>query len=483
MNARWCWMGASVTAALVVCAAVSAGEPASLVAHWEFEEGSGKIAYDSAGDHYGMIKGEPTWVQGALGQALHLNGVSDYVEVADDASLRPGHITISAWIKMDDLINHMMVISKGTYVGSSNEQYGVHVRIDGIYWRRAGMNIKRNSNNEPGYGWYRAYSKTLLEMNTWYLLTGTWDGASLRLYVNGVLEGQEWAPSGNIDNYPGGTVRIGRWRAGDEQRFHGCIDDVRIYNEALSAAEVTDLYLSNSLRYVAADGNDANPGNSPAQPFATIQKAIDVAKDGDTVLVYPGVYAEEVSFKGKAITVTSAGDAATIQSPGAFGVLFAGKEGSRSVLKNLIIKGSPDGVFIPGGTPTLRNLTIVSCGTGIKCLGGQPTVSNCILWDNTEADVAGCWIWYRCAERYFPAIGNISADPLFVDPAGGDYHLRSKAGRYRALDGAWIADKTTSPCLDAGDPADDWSFEPQPNGGRIDMGAHGGSPYTSKSAK
>ncbi len=94
--------------------------------------------------------------------------------------------------------------------------------------------------------------------------------------------------------------------------------------------------------------------------------------------------------------------------------------------------------------------------------------------------------------------GNIDADPCFVkpgywDPNGtpgdpnddifieGDYHLKSQAGRWDANSQTWVADGVTSPCIDAGDPNTAVADEPQPNGGRINMGAYGGTAEASKS--
>jgi hypothetical protein len=70
-------------------------------------------------------------------------------------------------------------------------------------------------------------------------------------------------------------------------------------------------------------------------------------------------------------------------------------------------------------------------------------------------------------------------DPLFVDPRGGDHHLSSERGRYWPAFKLWVLDEATSPCIDAGDPADSYLLERKPNGGRIDVGAYGGTPYAS----
>jgi hypothetical protein len=77
--------------------------------------------------------------------------------------------------------------------------------------------------------------------------------------------------------------------------------------------------------------------------------------------------------------------------------------------------------------------------------------------------------------------GGLPDNPLFADPANGDYHLLSRRGRYWPQHDVWVLDKVTSPCIDGGDPAVDPSGEPMPNGGRIDMGAYGGTPFASMS--
>ncbi|MEN6574866.1 MAG: right-handed parallel beta-helix repeat-containing protein [Phycisphaerales bacterium] len=94
--------------------------------------------------------------------------------------------------------------------------------------------------------------------------------------------------------------------------------------------------------------------------------------------------------------------------------------------------------------------------------------------------------------------GNLDADPCFADagywdPNGtlddpnddffveGDYHLKSEAGRWDPASESWVQDDVTSPCIDAGDPNSPIGDEPFPNGGRINMGAYGGTAEASKS--
>jgi len=228
----------------------------------------------------------------------------------------------------------------------------------------------------------------------------------------------------------------------------------------------------------AVSGDDNNDGLTLQKAFATIQKGIDTAEDGEVVLVYPGLYQEEINFLGKTITVQgvveSPAGGPVLQNPGDFAVSFYYGEGTDSILKNFIIRNSFMGVFIADSSPTISNLTIVNNKYGIEAYAdSQPDISNCILWNNTDGDLFGCRARYSCVER--GSEDDIMDDPLFVNPDNGDYHLRSERGRYWPEYDIWVLDKITSPCVDGGDPDTDTLNEPMPHGNRINIGAYGGT--------
>ncbi len=116
----------------------------------------------------------------------------------------------------------------------------------------------------------------------------------------------------------------------------------------------------------------------------------------------------------------------------------------------------------------------------------SPTVTNCILWNDSPQEI---WGWgpnpvftYSDVQGGWPGEGNIDADPLFADPANGDYHLKSQTGRWNPqTPGWWTQGDVTSPCIDAGNPNSDWSAELSPHGERINMGVYGGTSQASKS--
>jgi hypothetical protein len=141
----------------------------------------------------------------------------------------------------------------------------------------------------------------------------------------------------------------------------------------------------------------------------------------------------------------------------------------------------------------IENNTI--CGNSAKyggglCDCGRTTVRNCIVVGNS-ASVAGNQFHdfnppdadptFSCVEGWAGGTGNFDADPCFADADNDDYHLESQAGRWDSNSKNWVKDSVTSVCIDAGDPGSSIGWEPYPNGGRINMGAYGGTKEASKS--
>ena len=170
-------------------------------------------------------------------------------------------------------------------------------------------------------------------------------------------------------------------------------------------------------------------------------------------------------------------------------------------------------VFASGSDLSLANCTLADNrapeGESLAARWEPSTVEfhDCILYNggNEISDTASSTIAisYSNVRDGWPGTGNIDADPLFADggywdPNGtpddpnddfwvaGDYHLKSQAGRWlrddpEASSGRWTIDDVTSPCIDAGDPMSPIGLEPFPNGGRVNMGAYGGTIQASKS--
>jgi len=234
------------------------------------------------------------------------------------------------------------------------------------------------------------------------------------------------------------------------------------------------------------------------RPFDSIQEAIDLAKDEYTILVQPGVY-EKINFLGKAITVAGIEGAAVIEASPNNGsdsleldaVTFHTGEGPDSILKNFIIRNSALAISLNyGSSPTIQNLTIVDNEFGIAAYeDSNPDIKNCIFWNNRDGDLFQCAARYSCMEDKIQGQGNIYINPLFVDAANGDYHLKSEGWRWNDVGQSWTWDEVTSRCIDAGDPCSPLGNEPlriprDPNNEfginlRINMGAYGGTSQAS----
>jgi hypothetical protein len=237
------------------------------------------------------------------------------------------------------------------------------------------------------------------------------------------------------------------------------------------------------------EGRDSNSGLNKSNAFKTINRAVDLAFDGDIILVWPGVYREALEINDKALTLQSAAEAAVIAAPNqndftSYGVAFQ-NAGAGSVLRNFIITDCAiAGIYCDSALPTLVNLTVTGNQFGMEAWGAVPTVTSCIFWGNTDGDLnMNVRPRYSCLQQRRPLDAenhNISTDPLFADPANGDYHLQSENGRYVAGN-SHVIDEQTSPCIDTGDPDTYAGRELMPHGGTVNMGAYGGTPFASLS--
>jgi hypothetical protein len=121
--------------------------------------------------------------------------------------------------------------------------------------------------------------------------------------------------------------------------------------------------------------------------------------------------------------------------------------------------------------------------TGNVCRNSIVTNSPGLFNSNdadTDCEIAFTYTDFWANNFDMPASeDNLNVDPLFADKTHGDYHLLSAHGRWDTASSSWVKDSKTSPCIDTGNPADDFSAEPCPNGARINMGAYGNTAQAS----
>ena len=213
--------------------------PATLVAAYAFNEGTGTTVNDSSGNGNNGTITNATWTtSGKYGDALVFNGTNALVTIPDAASLHlTTGMTLEAWVNPSSVTSTFRdVIYKG------NDNYWLEATS--IYSGEPAAGATLGSSDVATYG------KTALKTNTWAFLTETYNGSTLALYVNG-KQVSSLAHTGNIATSTN-PLQIG----GDSingQYFKGTIDNVRVYNGALTAAQIT---------------SDMNTPITPPQPTA-----------------------------------------------------------------------------------------------------------------------------------------------------------------------------------------------------------------------
>ncbi len=413
-----------------------------MIANWKFDEGDGSIADDSAGANHGTIYGAQ-WTTGKVGGALSFDGVNDYVNCGNDSVFDiTDRITLAAWIKVNSFdIGWQAIVTKGDGAWRLQRAgFG-----DTIEFACTGLLVN-------GGPWI--FGNTPVNDSRWHHVAGVYDGSKLYLYVDGMLDVSKVATGTiNTNDYP---VYIG-----DNAEFltrpywNGRIDDVRIYERALSAGEIRGLYFMYEDRKYG--GGMYNDNGNPTL----------------TNCVFSGNRAEEWG-----------------------GGMYNQDAGSSPTLVNCTFSGNwamiGGGMFNQdGSSPTVTNCTFSGnsageLGGGIYNEASSPTLTNCILWGNIDsggmdesAQISGAAILnYCCIQGYvepnepstqglishwkfdedrgttaYDSAGNnhgtLVGDPLWVDglkggalefDGAGDYVLDYDAETYlNGLDGLTVS--------------------------------------------
>ena len=225
----------NVATSAPVVVTVANTQTAGLTAGYAFNETSGTTAADASSNGIaGTLVNGPVWGAGRYGNGLTFDGVNDYVNLGNPTALRlTGSMTISAWV------NASVFPADDAAVVSKRASGEVGFQLD-LTKDRGPRTIGFKLTNSSGGAMFR-YGATTLQANTWYHITGVYDAAaqSLHVYLNGVLD--DGALQGTVtatQQNSTANVNIGRRAARTGFEFAGRIDDVRIYNRALSLTEI-----------------------------------------------------------------------------------------------------------------------------------------------------------------------------------------------------------------------------------------------------
>lgn len=203
--------------------------PETCVGMWLFDEGDGDVAKDSSGTgNDGTINGGPQWVDGKFNStALEFDGVDDYVDCGNDASLKPQQLTVTLWFNTKQIAAMSVMFKAGK---NWNDMAGALVKIDpggklvGGIPQGAGNSAVWLTN--PG-----------LETEKWYHVALTIDGTNSILYLDGANIASDATGEIFYDDRP---IAIGS-EGGTTNPFDGFIDEVALFNEALTEEDINTI--------------------------------------------------------------------------------------------------------------------------------------------------------------------------------------------------------------------------------------------------
>lgn len=231
----------------------------NLAAAYCFNEGAGGTLNDSSGNaNHGILTNGPIWtVNGRYGSALVFDGIDDKVVVPDSNSLDlTTSLTLEAWVYPTTAMNDWDTVLMKEYPASNELLYTLYANS--------------NTNLPAGYIYINGEKEILgintLPINTWSHLTLTYDGAAMKLYLNGQLV-QSKPQSGALP-VTTGVLSMGGNSIWPNETFAGRIDEVRIYSRALTQTEIqTDM--NSPVGCASTSTNTPTRTNTPSAATST----------------------------------------------------------------------------------------------------------------------------------------------------------------------------------------------------------------------
>lgn len=202
------------------------------VGWWKLDDSTDDIAVDwSDNGNDGNLVGDANLVPGIIGGALQFDGDGDYVDIGDSPALNiTNQITVSAWIKVDTFdSNYQAIITKGDSAWRLQRDEG----NNNLEFACSGVDV-------PGAEWSGIFGTKDVNDGQWHHAVGVYDGNMMCLYVDGELDvSSEASGTIQINNKP---VYIGENAERPGRCWNGLIDDVQVYNYALTSDEIAIIY-------------------------------------------------------------------------------------------------------------------------------------------------------------------------------------------------------------------------------------------------
>jgi len=321
------------------------------ISYWKFNEGTGTTAYDSAGSNNGIFgtgSSAPTWAndsQCVSGKCLSFDGTNDYLNMGNSSAITSStsQKSISAWIKVTGGESTWRTV----IAPSSSDLF--HFQIQDT-----------NKLQIYFYGPSKeALSTTLFNssnFNKWFYITAVWDGAYAKIYINGIEENRSTAGSGSLTSatsnlYVGNGYNLIR-------PFNGQIDEVKVYNTALTTDEIKQDYnLGSAIKF-----------GSTTQTIGATTTSLNYCIPGDTS--YCATPIAEYNFEENTGTVAS--DTSGNNNNGTFGT------GSSAPTWSSGHSTNSNGVSFDGTNDYIQinNLNSTPTSYTISFWGKRNTISN-----------------------------------------------------------------------------------------------------------
>ncbi|MEM5794633.1 MAG: LamG-like jellyroll fold domain-containing protein [Candidatus Aenigmatarchaeota archaeon] len=251
-----------------------------LVLEYKFSEGLGLVAYDNSGfNNHANIFGA-NWIEGKHDFALSFDGIDDYLEVlqADSISGFSYGLSLSLWVKFNELNRRQAILNK--YDTRSNQR-GWFLEYQNHSTYRDVLGFFASYNGVNYSEWYTSFKPNLGE---WYHLAVVWEPNKLpKFYVNGELKqtiNNRTIPQ--IFNNTLAPFHIGKSTYATGREFNGTIDEIKIYNYALTDSEILEIFSNESKNYFKGFLTDKN--GKPYQGIVSIDSRAGSIENGNYFL-------------------------------------------------------------------------------------------------------------------------------------------------------------------------------------------------------
>jgi hypothetical protein len=368
----------SVTAMLTVNVPACVTAPAGIVGWWA---GEGN-ALDSAGTNHGTSVNGVGFTNGLVGEAFRLNGINQYVDVPNYASLNPTNaVTLEAWINPAEFPPSAPIIKKaGQGPGGPD---GYTLELGGSSGVLFGAYING--------GWVTT-APAPVSLNQWTHVAGVYDGTNLYTYVNGALAAGPVHVPGTIGS-SGNDLNIGHDASNPSRYFNGLIDEASVYSNALSAAQILSIYNA----YSAGKCPIPLPPSIALQPQSQSvlqgsNATFTVFAGGTSPFGYQWQFDQQNISGANSATLTIANVQAS--SAGAYSVIITNTLGStNSANANLSVLLPPEITFSPFSQLVRPGCTVTfnssANGTAILTYQWQFNGTNLPSQTNTSLTIVG----------------------------------------------------------------------------------------------